>query len=72
MLVNLWGELIFVVEVFSYVCRVYFPVFQREFNTARMYDFNEKREKKTLREIKAVYNSIYLEIQYFYNNVHQN
>jgi len=60
MIVNFWGELIFVVvgEVFNDVCRVYFPVFQREFNTARTYNFNENREKK-LREIKAVYSTSY-------------
>jgi len=40
-----------------YMCRVYFPVFQREFNTARIYDFNEKCEKKTLCEINAVYSN---------------
>jgi len=46
MLRKLWGELI-LYQVFSYMCRMYFPVFQREFNTARIYDINEKREKNT-------------------------
>jgi len=63
MLVNFWGELIYVAGVFSYVCRLYFPVFQREFNTTRIYDFNEKREKKHCVKLKPYTSKWFYSIQ---------